>query len=333
MQLPTSMRAMAIEQFGGPEVIKPVTLPCPVAGDNDLLIQVEACGLNPVDFKIRHDGLGASRPFPAVLGYDVAGVVRGMGRSVQGFKEGDAVFAMLHLNRQGGNAEFVVSDYRMAAKRPKNLSAAEAAAVPIAGLTAWEALVERAKIQKGQTVLITAGVGGVGHFAVQIAKLHGCRVMATAGRKESLAFLKELGADVVIDYSKEDVVARVMTETNQAGADVCFDCVGGPGFEQALRSVAIHGQVINIVGGASDAVAANLFLKNATLHYEFVGSWAFYGQHMERPGQELAKLAELIEHRKIKVHVSRTWKLSELAEAHRAQQEGRTIGKMVIQLN
>ena len=180
------MRAMVIEEFGEPSVLKMKDMPEPELGEQDLLIEVYAAGLNPVDTKIRR-GAHGEKQFPLTLGFDVSGVVRAVGERVEHFQEGDEVYASPSLARHGSNAEYVAVDARTAALKPKKLDHPQAAALPLATLTAWESLHDRAKIHPGETVLIHAGAGGVGHFAVQLAKLHGCRVITTASREESIA--------------------------------------------------------------------------------------------------------------------------------------------------
>src|ERR1041384_2132051 len=148
------MRAVAIAEFGGPEVLKEQDLPVPVPGDNDLLVEVRACGLNPIDFKVRRGALAKGRALPIILGFDVSGVVRGAGKAVNGFRVGDEVYAAPSLVRNGANAEFVCVDARMAAHKPKSLDHVQTAALPLVTITAWEALLQRARIQHNETVLI-----------------------------------------------------------------------------------------------------------------------------------------------------------------------------------
>src|SRR6266581_11116 len=219
------MRAIALSEFGGPEVLKPQDVPTPVPGDHDLLIEVHACALNPIDFKVRHGALAKGRPMPIVLGFDVSGVVRDTGKAVNGFRVGDEVYASPSLARNGANAEFVCLDARTAAPKPKTIHHTHAAALPLVTITAWEALLQRARIEAGETVLIHAGGGGVGHIAIQIAKLHGCRVLTTASSPEALDLCRKLGADTVINYREADFVERVKKETDGRGCPVVFDTV------------------------------------------------------------------------------------------------------------
>jgi len=160
------MKAMVVTQFGGPEVLKLQEASLPAPGAHDLLIEAHACGLNPIDFKVRRGALAKDRPQPIILGFDVSGVVREMGNAVSDFHAGDEVYSAPSLVRNGANAEFVCVDARMAAHKPKRLDHVHAAALPLVSITAWEALRQRARIRNGETVLIHAGGGGVGHVAL-----------------------------------------------------------------------------------------------------------------------------------------------------------------------
>ncbi|HQU09271.1 MAG TPA: zinc-binding dehydrogenase, partial [Opitutales bacterium] len=289
--LPQTMQAMALESYGDAHVLKLCELPRPIPGSNDLLIRVRASSLNPLDYKVRHDGHGIVRKFPVILGFDASGEVLEVGASVKGFQPGDAVFGLVGGARQGANAQFAVLDYRSCALKPQRLNFDEAAAIPVACLTAWEAIVDKMRVQAGQTVFITGGAGGVGHFAVQIAKLHGARVLTTAGRPQSRDFLQALGADVIIDYKKEDLVKRIMDETQGRGCEACFDCVGGALFDTVLEVLALHGQVVNITRTNSENLFKALFIKSATLHCENLGAAGYWdnGPELERIGQKLSQ--------------------------------------------
>src|SRR5438874_6869503 len=173
------MRAIVVPEFGSAEVLKLQDVPDPKPGEHDLLVEVHACALNPIDFKVRRGALAKGRPMPIILGFDVSGVVHDLGKAVAGFRVGDEVYAAPSLVRNGANAGFVCVDARTAALKPKSLDHIQTAALPLVTLTAWEGLLLRAKAQKDETVLIHAGGGGVGHVAIQLAKLHGCRVITT----------------------------------------------------------------------------------------------------------------------------------------------------------
>jgi len=249
------------------------------------------------------------------------------------WKPGDEIFATPNLFRPGANAEFVALDARSAAHKPAALGHAIAATLPLVSQTAWEALHLRARIEAGQTVLIHAGAGGVGHIAVQLAKLHGCRVLTTAGRPESIAFCRDvLQADEVIDYRQEDVVARVKSLTAGRGVPVALDTVGGDAFVQCLDSISVNGHVVTILGGNTDLRqrGQNLLYRNATISYEFMGIPTAHEIDPERPGRILAAIAKLADSGALKPEVRHQFALERLADAHRQVETGHTIGKVAV---
>jgi NADPH2:quinone reductase len=326
------MRAMTVTTFGGPEVLRLQEMPTPAPGEHDLLIEVHCAALNPVDFKIRRGAFREGRKLPFIPGYDVSGVVRGLGTSARGFKIGDEVYASPSLIRDGADAEFVCVDARTAAPKPASLDHAQAAALPLVTLTAWEALVLRARMQAGETVLIHAGGGGVGHVAIQLARHHGCRVLTTASRDESIELCRRLGADAIINYAKEDFVTRVKEQTDGRGCPVVFDTVGGETFDRSLDCVAVDGRIVTCVGAPSEKIPTKLFRINATLHFEFMGTPTVYGVRPGSQGGILRGAARLVDEGKLKPHVSRVVALEELAEAHRMQESGHVVGKTVVRV-
>ena len=323
---------MAQREYGGPEVLRLEELPEPVLRDTDILVAVHATSVNPVDTKVRARAT-VPRDFPLVLGYDVSGIVVRCGAGVKQWKPGDEIFAAPNLFRPGANAELVALDARSAARKPAALDHAAAAALPLVSQTAWQALHVRARIAPGQSVLIHAGAGGVGHIAVQLAKLHGCRVITTAGRDESLAFCRDvLRADEVIDYGREDVVEKVKALTGGRGVPVAFDTVGGDVFVQCLDSIAINGHVVTILGGSTDLRqrGQHLLYRNATISYEFMGIPTAHEIEPERPGRILATIAKLTDAGALRPEVRHRFPLERLAEAHRQVETGRTVGKVAV---
>ena len=323
---------MAQREYGAPEVLRLEELPEPVLRDTDILVAVHATSVNPVDTKVRARAT-VPRDFPLVLGYDVSGIVVRCGAGVTQWKPGDEIFAAPNLFRPGANAELVALDARSAARKPAALDHAAAAALPLVSQTAWQALHMRARIAPGQSVLIHAGAGGVGHIAVQLAKLHGCRVITTAGRDESLAFCRDvLRADEVIDYGREDVVEKVKALTGGRGVPVAFDTVGGDVFVQCLDSIAINGHVVTILGGSTDLRqrGQHLLYRNATISYEFMGIPTAHEIEPERPGRILATIAKLTDAGALRPEVRHRFPLERLAEAHRQVETGRTVGKVAV---
>src|SRR4029453_16419008 len=218
-----TMKAVVIREYGGPEVLKYEDIPRPEPNDDQLLVRVIAAGVNPVDGMIR-SGMFAkegNRAFPIILGGDVAGVVEKVGSKITTFKAGDPVFAYVSLDNSGGYAQNALVNEREAAPKPKSLTYVEAAAVPIVAMTAWQALIDTARLKSGQTVLIHCGSGGGGSFAIQISKACGGKGIATASTANQ-DFLKQLGADVAIDYTKqkfEDVAKDVDVVLDSIGRD------------------------------------------------------------------------------------------------------------------
>lgn len=304
--------------------------PEPKPGEHDLLIEVHATSVNPVDVKVRENRRGA-RQMPLVLGYDASGVVVACGERVTGWKPGDAVYGCPNLFGQGANAEFALLDARAAAPKPESVDHATAAVLPLVSLTAWEALHERARIEAGQDVLIHAGAGGVGHIAVQLARLHGCRVITTAGRPETIAFCREtLHADEVIDYASQDFVEQVKARTGGAGVPVVFDTVGDETFRRSIDCVQPGGQIVTILGSDPGDRGGTLLYRSITVHYEFMGARVAYGQSPERQGGILRSIARLVDRGLLRPHVSRTFPLAQVADGHRHVETGRTIGKVSI---
>ncbi|HET9959332.1 MAG TPA: zinc-binding dehydrogenase [Polyangiaceae bacterium] len=323
------MRAVVMLEHGGPEVLKLSEQPAPEPGEFDLLVEVHATSVNPVDAKVRRAGAG--RKFPLILGYDVSGTVVACGARVVGFAPGDEVYGCPSLFGNGANAELVLLDARSAAKKPNSLDHATAACLPLVSLTAWEALHERARIEPGETILVHAGGGGVGHIAVQLARLHGCKVLTTAGRPESIAFCsEELGADEVIDYSSNDFVARVSELTHGKGLRCVFDTVGGEVFERSIECVAPCGQLVTILDSKPGARASALLYRSITVHYEFMGARVAYGEHPERQGAILAGIASLVDRGLLRPHVSDRFALESVADGHRQIETGHTLGKVAI---
>jgi NADPH:quinone reductase len=325
------MRAMTISRFGPPEVLELREMPAPQVRENDLLVEVHAAALNPVDTKIRR-GMHGEKPFPFTLGFDVSGVVKATGPAVRNFKAGDEVYASPSLARNGTCAELVAVDARSAAIKPRSLDHVHAAALPLVTLTAWESLHERANLHTGETVLIHAGAGGVGHIAVQLARLHGCRVITTASRPQTQDLCRQLGADVIVDYRKESFVEVVQRETAGKGCPVIFDTVGGDVFDKCLDCVAVNGRLVTIVLNENARIIPALFRKNATLHMEFMGVPGIHGIGLDKQGETLRTVAELVDAGKLRPHVSQVIPLEEVPAAHRDLESGHVIGKIVVKV-
>jgi NADPH:quinone reductase-like Zn-dependent oxidoreductase len=309
-----TMKAIVVHEYGGPEVLKYEDVPRPDPKEDQLLVRVIAAGVNPVDGMIR-SGMFAkegNRAFPIILGGDVAGVVEKIGSSITKFKAGDPVFAYVGLDNSGGYAQYALVTEREAAPKPKSLAFAEAAAVPIVAMTAWQALIDTAKLKSGQTVLIHGGSGGVGSFAIQIAKARGAKVIATASTANQ-DFLKQLGADVAIDYTKqtfEDIAKDV---------DVVLDSIGKDTLARSYGIVKKGGFIVTLVARIDQAELDKHGIRGASLG-------------VEPNSNELAEIGKLIDEKKIKVIVSQTFPLADAVKAQEQVATGHTRGKIVLKV-
>jgi NADPH2:quinone reductase len=313
------MRAMVITAFGGPDVFELREVERPSPGPGELLVRVVASGTNPVDAKIRAAGGWARIAPPAILGYDVSGVVEEVGPGVHDFAPGDEVFYTPEIfgNQSGSYAEFNVARAAIVAKKPRRLSHVEAATVPLAGGTAWEALVRRLRVAPGETVLIHGGAGGVGSFGVQIAKAAGARVLATAGT-ENLDVLRTLGADRAIDYTKENAADVALEETGGAGVDAVFDTVGGELIARSLQATRPGGRLATLLGPRGDLTG--LSSRNLTLH----------GVFLTRESARLREMTPLIERGQVNPLIEGVLALEDVATAHRRLDTGHGRGKLVL---
>lgn len=313
------MRAMVTPEFGPPSLFEERDVEKPQAGAGEVLIRVIASGTNPVDAKIRSGDIPAVEP-PVVLGSDVSGVVEEIGPGVTYFETGDEVYSTLELFGPGSNgahAEYISVPSSIVAKKPPSLSHEEAAAVPLAGGTAYEAIVRRLKVLPGETVVIHGGAGGVGSFAIQIAKVSGARVISTAG-PDNQQTLTELGADVAVDYTNQDISEISLGETNGEGVDAVFDTVGGDIVQKSAEYTRPFGRAATIIGAQGDLT--QMYLKNQTL----------YGTFLTRERQRLDELTRLIEQGKVEPLVDEVLDLTEVAKAHERLDSGHGRGKMVL---
>jgi NADPH2:quinone reductase len=316
------MRAMVLPRFGGPELFEQRDVPKPSPGPGELLVRIVASGTNPVDAKLRHDGTWAGFRPPVVLGYDASGVVEGAGPGVKEFKAGDEVWFTPEIfgNALGTYAEWNVAPAAIVAPKPRGLTHVQAAAFPLAAGTAWDALVRRLDVRPGETVLIHGAAGGVGTFAVQIARACGARVIATAGPTNQ-ATLRELGADVSVDYTREDPAAVALRETGNAGVDAVFSCVGGDTIARSIPATRPGGRLATILGISGDLSA--FYPRNLTVH----------GVFLTREGKRLRELAALVDQGKLRPVVDAVLPLAQVGEAHRRLDSGHGRGKIVLQVS
>ena len=308
------MKAVRIHEFGGLDSLKVEDAPTPEPRQGEVLVRIHAAGINPVDWKTCAGEGVASRledPFPFIPGWDVSGVVEALGAGVSGFKVGDAVCGMVRWHWGGGGyAEYVAAPAADLVARPGTMDDSQAAGLPLAALTAWQALFDAADLQAGQTVLIHAAAGGVGHIAVQLAKWKGARVIGTASARNE-AFLRELGADRIIDYNEtrfEDVAGDV---------DVVLDGVGGEIQERSWGVLKPGGMLASIRGrpSAEQAEARGVRAGHVSVHAD--------------PAQ-LRAIADLANEGRLRVHVHETLPLEQVRKAHEMSKTGHTRGKLVL---
>ncbi|HEU5139763.1 MAG TPA: NADP-dependent oxidoreductase [Bacillales bacterium] len=308
------MKAVVIEQYGGTDELKMTEMDQPALKDNDVLIEIAATSINPVDWKIREGYLQEKikYEFPLILGLDAAGVVKEIGNKVTSFQVGDEVFTRPDILRNGTYAEYVAVDERLVAGKPDNLSFEEAASIPLVGLTSWQCLIDKVCIKEGERVLIHAGAGGVGNFAIQLAKARGCWVATTCSSRNA-EFLKDLGADQVINYEKEDFTDVL------SPVDTVFDTLGGEIQEKSYEVLKKKGHLVSIADVPDEQTAEKYGVK---VDYVF----------MDPDGEELAKIGELLKNEKIKPVIGKTMKLSDIQEAHNLSETGHMRGKLVLKI-
>jgi NADPH:quinone reductase-like Zn-dependent oxidoreductase len=305
------MRVVTQREFGGPEVLQVIEAARPVPGPTEVLVRVHAAGINPVDWKSRAHAVFLGEP-PYTLGWDVSGVVEEVGFGATGVREGDEVLGMPWFPREAAAyAEYVTAPSRHFVRKPAGISHAEAAGLPLAGLTAWQALVDVAGVQSGQRVLVDAAAGGVGHLAVQIAKARGAYVLGTASAAKH-DFLRSIGVDEPIDYRDESATA--------ADVDIVLGLVGEDSDLRWLPSLAKGGLLVAVPGGVGEKAAAEASQRGVRAE----------GILVEPDQIGLLGLVELIEAGKLAVHVDQAFPLEDVAKAHEVGESGRVTGKLVL---
>ncbi|PBC11740.1 NADP-dependent oxidoreductase [Mesorhizobium sp. WSM3859] len=331
------MKAFVVDKYGKKAALRLAEVPAPALQDEDVLVEIHAAGVNLLDAKIRD---GEFKPFlryrpPFVLGHDVAGIVVRVGSKVRKFKPGDEIYARPRDGRVGTFAEFIAINEADVALKPKNLSMEEAASIPLVALTAWQVLVEKAGLKRGQKVFIQAGSGGVGTFAIQLAKHLGAMIATTAGA--STALVKSLGADIVVDYRKDDF------EKLLKGYDVVINSQDAKTLEKSLGVLKPGGKLISISGPPDAEFARKLGLnmvlnlvmralsrgirkkaERAGVEYSFLFMWA--------QGDQLSKMTPLLESGTIRPVIDRIFPFEETSDALAFVQTGRAKGKVVIKV-
>ena len=315
------MKAVTYDQFGGTDMLKIREYPTPEPRENEVLIKIENASVNPVDWKIREGLLKERMPhkFPIIPGWDAAGKIAKVGKSVKDYKVGDEVYAYTRKDtiQEGTYAEYIAVPADFVSIKPKKTNFAQAAALPLVALTAWQALFDVAKLKKGQTVLIQSGSGGVGSLAIQLAKYAGCKVYTTTSQS-NFDYVKKFKPDRIIDYKNENFVDVIKKESPE-GIDVVFDMLGGESLTDAAKIVKKGGAIVSIIQPLDKTIAEK---------YGILGLYWFV-----RPnGEQLKEVARLIDAGKVQLPHIEEMSLKDAALAQDKNREGHVRGKIVLKI-
>lgn len=320
MKKNNKMKAAIINEFGDADVLQITEVDKPIMNEEQVLIKVKAIGINPVDTKVRAGTSGISKQItlPVILGWDVSGSIASVGKNVIQFQTGTDIFGCVGFPRLGNvYAEFTIADPNLLAIKPNNISFEEAAAIPIAGLTAYQAINEELKVSSGQKILIQAAAGGVGHLAVQFAKMNGAFVIGTASEKNE-KFLRSLGVDQFIDYKKEKFEDMVHD------LDCALDAMGGDVLYRTISCVKEGGNVVCLPSSTKNDPKAIELAKKRNI----ILTWPM----MRNDGQQMRIIARLLQEKKLKVFVDKIFTLDQIAWAHKAVETHQTKGKVVVKV-
>ncbi len=332
------MKAIAITEPGNYQTLKPLTIDKPnIVNGNQLLIKLKAAGINPIDTKIRSNPSAFPVTLPMVPGFDGSGIVEAIGGDVTNFDVNDEVYFCQcgFRGQQGCYAEYCVVDCNLAAHKPKSFDFKTAAAVPLVLITAWESLFDRTNLKPDQTVFIPAGAGGVGHVAIQLAKHIGAIVCTTVSSDKKSKYASQIGADLVIDYKKENVVERIIDFTNDNGVDISFDTIGGEVFQQCLSCTKTYGDVVTILQPDNDTEWSTARLKNLTISLELMLSPALNNDPigLKHHGEILRKCADLFDSGELSTSIARIYPLQEAGLAHQHLEQSSPLGKVVLEIS
>lgn len=329
------MKAMVIEQFGGPEVFVEREVETPEPAEGQVRIKVVASSVNPLETKIRSGLVKTGPAMPAILNGDVSGIVDKVGPGVTGFAEGDEVFGCAGGvgQWQGALADYMVADVRLLTRRTPaiTLPLNECAAVPLVFLTAWSALVDRAQLQPGEHALIHAGTGGVGHMAIQIAKYLGARVATTVSSEAKAKEARRLGADDIIFYKDESVEEYRQRLTDGKGFSLVFDTVGGKNLDRTIEAAGVNGRMCSINTRSSHDLT-QMHAKSLTLHVIFRSISLLHGVGMDDQPRLLQAMQDLLEQGKVRPLIdSQRFRFTEIGAAHRHLESGQAMGKILLE--
>ncbi len=329
------MKAYITRKYGIDARFELAEIETPEPGEGEVLIGVKATSINPIDNKLLRHELGFNPELPAVLHGDVAGVVSAVGPGVRKFAIGDEVYACAggFIGTPGALAEYMPADENLVAHKPRSLSFAEAAALPLVVLTAWESLIDSANIQAGEHVLVHGGTGGVGHVGVQLAKAKGARVAATVSSQEKAEIARSLGVDDIINYREESVAAYIQRLTDGRGFDAVYDTVSGPVFGQSLNATRIRGRIVTVFTGTESTTLdlMNAFIKAVTIHTQNMSIPLITGEGRAHHGEILREAAKLADAGKLKPLIDpNRFNFAQVNEAHELFESGKHVGKIVL---
>lgn len=331
------MRAIVATATGGPEVLELRELPRPEPrGPREVLVRLKAASLNPADAYFRRYGPYIASSGPLILGHDGAGIVETVGRQVRRFAPGDEVcFCNGGIGGAPGTyAEFALVPQDQLVRKPAAIGFADAAALPLVAITLWESLHERARIRRGERVLIHGGAGGTGHIGVQLARLAGARVAATISSEAKAALAADLGAELVIRYRERDFVTAAREWTGGRGLDVALDNVGGETMQRSFAAMAPYGRIVTLMGTPGDTSEGTAYNGNLTIHNVMMLTpmWLGLRRHLRRQAACVAKAMALLAEGRLRVVIDRSFPLAEAAEAHRHLESGKALGKVVLEI-
>ena len=333
------MKAIVMSKAGTPEVLQLQDVPPPqITQPQQILVKLQAAGINPIDTKIRSRGTFYPEQMPAILGCDGSGIVEAVGNQVQQFQPGDEVYFCaggLGAKDTGNYAEYTVVEEHLVALKPKSFSFAEAAAAPLVLITAWEALYDRGRLEAGNSVLVHGGAGGVGHVAIQLAKIRGAKVATTVSSPDKERLVLNLGADKPILYQQTDFTEAVLNWTNGKGVDLAFDTIGGKVFFDTCNAVKIYGDLVTILEPNADLGTLKIARqRNLRIGLELMLTPMLKGlvESQKYHGEILRQCATWIDEHKLKIHLQHSFPLAEAAIAHKTLEQGSMTGKIALSI-
>jgi NADPH:quinone reductase-like Zn-dependent oxidoreductase len=314
------MKAVIIDRYGGPDVLDMKEVSIPLINDDEILIKIKASSVNPVDWKVRKGMLRflPGQELPKMLGGDLSGEVVKIGKNISEFKQGDEIYGMINATKGGAYAEYIAASIRQVVHKPTNLTFEEAAAVPLAALTAYQAITRLGKLKEGETICVNGCSGGVGHFAIQIAKALGAKVTGICSTK-NINFAKEFGADEIVDYTNNN--SNFIPTTKY---DIFFDAVANQSYFKAIKFLKRKGRYVTTLPSIS-VLLGSIFTLFSSKRGMMI--------NIKVNSEDLRYLSELIKSNKMKVNIDKEYNINQIQEAHRHSETGRVVGKLVLKID